>query len=202
MRPEEFIPAHLTLEALPFWPEISLYQPHARSGLGSWLAMQGASTPPYWAYCWAGGAALALYLRDHPELVANKTVLDFGAGSGLLSIIAAKLGAAAVFVLETDPIAGVATRLNASANAVPVTLVPTLLHTDIVLAGDVFYAPEVAQETLKQLRELAQTGSTVLIGDPFRAALPLAELETIAEYRVPDMGSTEPVPAGIFTLLR
>lgn len=200
MSPEQFIRQQLSLQPLSLWPEIVLHQPNTHSGLSAWLEENALSTPPYWAYVWAGGAALTLHLKANPSLVANKTVLDLGSGSGLLGIAAAKLGAAAVFALEPDPIAATATQINAEANGVRITPVPTLLHTDIVLAGDVFYDAEIAASVLPQLRELASTGTKILIGDPYRKTLPRAALTEIATYCVPDMGAKMPVAAGVFTL--
>ncbi|WIY52668.1 50S ribosomal protein L11 methyltransferase [Devosia sp. YIM 151766] len=201
LSPEDFIRTRLALAPLPFRPDISLYRPTPGSGLNAWLAEQGrAGVPPYWAYAWAGGAALALYLRDHPELVSGRTVLDFGAGSGLAGIAAAKAGAGRVTALEPDPLGQAAARLNAEANGVELSIGTELPKTDIVLAGDVFYTAEVAARTLPVLSQAAERGATVLIGDPFRRDLPLDHLELLAEYRVPDMGSGAPVRAGIFAL--
>ncbi|ODT80074.1 MAG: hypothetical protein ABS76_17980 [Pelagibacterium sp. SCN 64-44] len=199
--PADFIRSRLALEPLPFRPDISLYRPTPRSGLHAWLAAGGRDgAAPYWAYAWAGGAALALYLRDHPECVAGRSVLDFGAGSGLVAIAAARAGAAAVFAVEPDPVGRVAARLNAEANQVTLTLIDAMAGTDIVLAGDVFYDPAIAARTLPLLQEALASGAEVLVGDPFRRDLPHAAIQQIAEYSVPDMGSETPVPAGIFAL--
>lgn len=197
--PEEFIHTRFELTPLAFRPDISLYRPTPQSGLIAWLAEQGrADEPPYWAYAWAGGAALALYLRDHPELVAGKRVLDFGAGSGLVGIAAARAGAK-VLALEPDPIGRVALMLNAEANGVTLTLCEDPPEADVILAGDVFYSAEVAQRTLPVLAQLAKR-ATVLVGDPFRRDLPLDRLALFAEYDVPDMGGGAPVRAGVFSL--
>lgn len=200
MTPEQFIAQKLVLTPMSLWPDISLYLPTAQSGLSAWLKAIGHTTPPYWAYAWAGGSALALHLRENPKIIANKTILDLGAGSGLVGIAAAKLGAAAVFAYDVDPLAQIATQLNAKANGVVITPVPTLLHTDLVLAGDVFYDAPTVQAVLPLLQELAQTGTEVLIGDPFRPTLPRASLLELAQYNVPDMGSETLLSAGIFTL--
>ena len=108
------------------------------SGLTAWLVEQGmADVPPYWAYAWAGGAALALYLRDHPELVAGQSVLDFGSGGGLVAIAAARAGAK-VTAFDSDAIGRVATEVNAEANGVAVSVRDVVTEAEIVLAGDVF----------------------------------------------------------------
>lgn len=201
-RAEDFIRTRLTLAPLPFRPYITLYRPTPKSGLIAWLAQQGrADDPPYWAYAWAGGAVLALYLQDHPESVAGKTVLDFGAGSGLVGIAAALAGAAEVWAIEPDPLAHSAMVLNAEANGVVLKswTEPDLPPIDIVLAGDVFYDAAVAQRTLPILSAAAERNQ-VLIGDPFRRDLPLERLTALAEYTVPDMGGGAPVRAGVFAL--
>lgn len=203
LSPETFIRERLTLASLPFRPGISIYRPTPKSGLIAWLAAQGrADDPPYWAYAWAGGAVFTLYLQDHPETVAGKTVLDFGAGSGLVGIAAALAGAAKVWTIEPDPNAQAAIMLNAEANGVALThwTEPDLPHVDIILAGDVFYDPTVAKHTLPVLLASAERGITVLVGDPFRRDLPLYHLDLRAEYTVPDMGGGSAVRAGIFAL--
>jgi predicted nicotinamide N-methyase len=198
---EDFIRTRLVLEPVRLRPDISLHRPTPRSGLTGFLAEHDcADEPPYWAYMWAGGVALALYLRDHPERVAGRNVLDFGAGSGLVGIAAAKAGAGRVLAFEPDPLGRIALRFNAEANEVEIGLSDAVEKPDIVLAGDVFYDAEVAASTLPVLSAYAANGANVLVGDPFRAALPLSVLEQIAEYAVPDMGSGALVQAGVFAL--
>ena len=197
---ETFIRERLVLTPLPFRPDIALYRPTPKSGLIGWLAEQDRTdTPPYWAYAWAGGAALALYLAQHQEVVAGKSVLDFGAGGGLVAIAAAKVGAR-VTAFEPDPIGQAAIKLNAEANGVEVGVSQTLVETEIVLAGDVFYNAEVAARTLPTLLDIAATGAAVLVGDPFRRDLPLRHLRLIAEFAVPDFGGDRLVRSGVFCL--
>ena len=203
LSPETFIRERLTLAPLPFRADISLYRPTPKSGLIAWLAQQGrADDPPYWAYAWAGGAVFALYLQEHPEIVAGKSVLDFGAGSGLVGIAAALADAAKVLTIEPDANAEAAIMLNAEANGVALTpwTEPDLPLVDLILAGDVFYDATVAQHTLPVLLAAAERGITVLVGDPFRRDLPLDHLDLRAEYTVPDMGGGASVRAGIFAL--
>jgi len=202
-RAEDFISQRMALRALPFRPDISIHTPTPQSGLIGWLAAEGLdNVAPYWAYAWGGGAALALYLRDHPQLPAGRTVLDFGTGSGLVGIAAAKAGAARVWVLDKDPIAPIAARLNAQANGVVLDLwdQPGLPEADIILAGDVFYDEAVVAETMPILMQAASAGTRVFVGDPFRRSLPLARLDLLAEYDVDDMGGKTPVHAGVFAL--
>lgn len=199
-----FITTHLALAPLGFRPDILLYGPTPRSGLTAWLIAAGqGDVPPYWAYPWAGGAALALYLRDHPGAVEGKSVLDLGSGSGLAAIAAARAGAAQVFALEPDPVARVALGLNAEANEVSIEIGDgeALPPADIVLAGDVFYNAEVAAHMLPLLQRLDGGRAVVLIGDPFRRDLPQQSLALLATYDVPDMGGGEPVASGVFRLL-
>lgn len=201
-RTEDFIRTRLVSEPLAFRPDISLYRARPHSGLHRFLADEGhEDTPPYWAYAWAGGAALALHLRDHPELVSGRAVLDFGAGSGLVGIAAALAGAARVTAFEPDAIGRVAAGLNAEANGVELGVVATPpTEVDIVLAGDVFYDAAVAALSLPALDDYAASGATVLVGDPFRRDLPLERLDLVADYAVPDMGSGAAVRAGVFAL--
>lgn len=191
------------LRALPFRPDICIFTPTPQSGINAWLASEDHDqTPPYWAYAWGGGAALALYLKDHPEVIAGKSVLDFGAGSGLVGIAAMKAGARRVIAMEQDPVGQVALSLNAVANDVTIALWTGsgLPEVDVVLAGDVFYAAEVVAITLPLLAEAARAGATVLVGDPFRTDLPLDRLDLVAEYAVADMGGSSPVRSGVFAL--
>lgn len=202
-RAESFIRERMPLRALPFRPDISIHVQSPQSGLNAWLASEDQDTaPPYWAFAWGGGAALALYLKDHKEAVAGKTVLDFGAGSGLVGIAAVKAGASSVFALEPNRVGQVALGLNAEANgvALPLWTGPDLPRVEVVLAGDIFYTAEVVAETLPVLIELARRGAWVLVGDPFRSDLPLDHLDLVAEYLVSDMGSSAPVRSGVFVL--
>jgi predicted nicotinamide N-methyase len=197
--PEEFIRDRLLLAPLSFRPDISLYRPTPQSGLAAWLAQMGREDdPPYWAYAWAGGAALTLYLRDHPETVVGKTVVDFGAGSGLVGIAAHLAGASRVHAIEPDPLACAAITLNAVANgaAIDIWSGPDLPQVDIILAGDVYYDSDVAAKTTAILRTSA---ASVIVGDPFRRDLPLDALDQRAEYQVPDVGGGL-TRAGVFAL--
>jgi predicted nicotinamide N-methyase len=198
--PKRFIRDHLRLAPVPSLPGISLYTAHAGSGLGR-LSPAGEDGPaPYWAWQWAGGLALARFVLDHPETVAGRRVLDFGAGSGLVGIAAARAGARAVICAEIDGNAVAAIELNAGANAVAVTAIHGDLtggpppDVDIVLAGDVFYDGAVGRGVLPFLDRCLAAGVDVLIGDPGRAPLPLARLRKIAEYSVPDFGDTGDAP--------
>ena len=185
--PAAFIRDNLRVTETPGLEGLRLYTAHAGSGLSRLTAT------PYWAYRWAGGMALARYLAERAGLVAGKRVLDFGAGSGLVAIAAVQAGAAAVFAVETDPYGVAAIGVNAALNGVAVDVLAAdavVPPVDLVLAGDVFYAPEVAERVLPVLERWAAAGVNVLVGDPCRTGLPLTRLERLASYPVNDAGGT------------
>ncbi|WP_297577732.1 50S ribosomal protein L11 methyltransferase [Devosia sp.] len=195
----DYVRTRFVLTPLSYRPDIALYGPTPGSGLTAFLGRLGRTeAPPYWAYGWAGGAALVLYLNDNPQDVAGRSVLDFGAGSGLVGIAAAMAGAT-VTAYEPDPLGQLALTLNAGANGVSIAQGNATTATEVVLAGDVFYDASVAAVTLPLLEAHAARGARVIVGDPFRRDLPRTMLEQIGEYMVPDMGGGE-VAAGIFTL--
>ena len=191
--PTDFIRARLRLEPVPTLPGISLYTAHAGSRLSQLPTDAPDPPPPYWAYQWAGGLALAQHFLAHPHAVAGRTLLDLGAGSGLVAIAAARAGAQAS-AAEIDHFGRAAIALNAAANGVTIPLVDIDLAAapptgfEIVAAGDVFYNPTGAAAMLPWLQACAQAGLTVLIGDPGRRDLPLAALEPLASYPVGDVG--------------
>jgi predicted nicotinamide N-methyase len=146
--------------------------------------------PPFWAFAWAGGQALAGFLAERTETVAGKFVLDFASGSGLVAIAAAKAGAARVEASEIDDFALTAIEMNARENDVTIDvrsgdLVGVDDGWDVVLAGDISYQREMAEAATAWLESLAARGADVLIGDPGRAYLARDRLECVAEYRVP-----------------
>jgi predicted nicotinamide N-methyase len=191
--PEAFIRANTRLEAPPLVPEVRLYL--ASEVVPLWeateeeLAKQGLP-PPFWAFAWAGGQALARYLLDHPEAVRGKRVLDFAAGSGLQGIAAKLAGAASVEAVDIDAFACAASRLNASANGVEIAVREEDIvgsgnpGWDVVLAGDVCYEGPAAERFTVWLRDLAGPGCLVLLGDPGRTYLPRQGLERITAYGV------------------
>jgi predicted nicotinamide N-methyase len=170
---------YLATEVTPIW--LATEETLARSGL----------PPPYWAFAWAGGQALARYLLDHPATVAGRSVLDFGSGSGLVAIAAGKGGAAAVQAAEIDHFAAAAIAANAALNDVEITVrTADLLGTvdfrwDVVTAGDVCYEQPMADRVTSWLRMLATSGVLVLLGDPGRAYSPGQGLLERAHYVVP-----------------
>lgn len=191
MKAADFITGNLRLEPVPALPQIRLYTAHPGSRLSPLLGADGAA--PYWAYPWAGGLALAQHVVQHPELVSGRRVLDLGAGSGLVAIAAALAGAE-VSAAEIDPYGRAAIILNAAANGVNLPLVEIDIAGDaprqfeMILAGDVFYLPEVAARMLPFLARSAAAGVDVLIGDPGRRDLPVDRLTAVASYPVGDVG--------------
>ncbi|MGO9392678.1 class I SAM-dependent methyltransferase [Rhodoblastus sp.] len=187
-----FIRAETRLLAVPHAPEISLHLADEATEL--WQKTEDelgeiGLPPPFWAFAWAGGQALARYILDHPHLVAGRNVLDFASGSGLVAIAAAKAGAARVEACDIDDFSGAAMVLNAEANGV--VLAPRMENLighdegwDVVLAGDVSYERDMAQDVTGWLQTLARRGALVLIGDPGRAYLAREKLESLAEYRI------------------
>jgi len=195
----EFIHAHTRLAPVPFVPEIVLHQ--ADEPIELWEKTEEAGVeqpPPFWAFAWAGGQALARHLLDRPSLVAGRSVLDLATGSGLVAVAAARAGATPVTANDIDPFSLVATEANAIANDVPVeTLEADILESDpaasVILAGDVFYSREMAGRVLPFLRRAAGRGRLVLVGDPGRAYLPAEGLIEQATYAVPVIESLEGV---------
>src|SRR5689334_12235478 len=92
-RARAMIRANMELAPVPTLPGIRLYTARPGSRLGRMTGASAEYRPPYWAYPWAGGLALAHFVLDLPASVTGRRVLDFGAGSGLVGIAAAKAGA-------------------------------------------------------------------------------------------------------------
>lgn len=148
--------------------------------------------PPFWAFAWAGGQALARYILDHPDIVAGKGVIDFASGSGIVGIAAAKAGAARVLAADVDPFCGAALAANAEANGVSCEFTdqdlldtPPPAWADVILAGDICYEKPLAARVMAWLGEARGAGKTVLIGDPGRSYFPREGLRKLAEYQVP-----------------
>jgi predicted nicotinamide N-methyase len=185
-----FIRAHTRLLAVPHAPEIQLYLADEATALWEKTEEELGEIglpPPFWAFAWAGGQALARYVLDHPELVRGKRVLDFASGSGLVAVAAAMAGAAKVEASDIDEFAGAAIALNAEANGVHVAVHAGDIAGedrgwDIVLAGDVSYERDMAERVTDWLAALALRGARVLIGDPGRTYLARERLDPIAEY--------------------
>lgn len=194
--PEGFIARNTALETPAMVPEFRLwlateYVPIWQA-TEAWLEEQNVD-PPYWAFCWPGGQAVARYLLDHPTLVEGKRVIDFAAGSGISSMAAARAGAASVVANDIDALSLVAARLNATANGLVLeTSSEDWLagsdgapDADVVIAGDVCYEREMSVRALAWLRGHAAKGRLVLLGDPGRNYFSAQGLEELARYDIP-----------------
>jgi predicted nicotinamide N-methyase len=185
---------HLADEAVPLWRKTE--EELGEMGL----------PPPFWAFAWAGGQALARYVEERPQLVAGKRVLDFASGSGLVAIAAAMAGAGRVEASDIDEFARAAIALNAAENRVDVAVLAEDVvgadhGWDVVLAGDVSYQRDMAEVVTAWLEKLARRGALVLIGDPRRSYLALDRLECLTEYSVPvtrELEDSEIKRTGVF----
>ncbi len=191
--PEAFIAANTRVSAAPLTPELRFHL--ADETLPIWEKTEEALgriglPPPFWAFAWAGGQALARYVMDAPVTVAGLRVLDFACGCAIAGVGAAKAGAARVEASEIDPFAVAAARANAGLNQVrleaeEIDLVGEDRGWDVVLAGDVFYEGPGGARSADWLSSLHERGAMVLIGDPGRTFLPKERLEPLARYDTP-----------------
>ncbi len=208
MTPADLVGSATARQAVPLVGEISLLT--AVPSLELWELWQrtGRDDPPFWAYPWAGGQALARYLLDHPGIVRGRRVLDVASGSGLVAIAAAKAGAASVVAGDIDPHAVAAIGINASANGVAIDARAFDLAADsvgdaeVVLAGDVFYQRELAELALRFARAATLAAADVLVADPGRAFVPAACLTPLARYEVPVLTAIEDAPIKTVTVYR
>lgn len=184
--------------------------------------------PPFWAFAWAGGQAVARHLLDVPSEVAGARVLDLASGSGLVAICALLAGAASAVSLDLDPLAGIAAGVNAAANGVAgrfSVVTADVLEgidqfldrpsggaevagvevggVDLVVAGDVCYDRDMTPRVLEALARAAANGVRVLLGDPGRTYLPGQGLELVATYDVPttaDLEGREICPSSVYLM--
>ena len=189
-----FILENTRLQAPPHTPELTLHLADEITPI--WKMTEEALAeiglpPPFWAFAWAGGQALARYILDHPEIVAGKRVIDFASGSGLVAIAAMKAGAASVLAADIDVFCEAAIGLNAEANGVAVAFTEVNLldvpppEADVLLAGDICYERPMAEAVMAWLAQGRAAGAAVLIGDPGRTYFPKEGLVKLAEYQVP-----------------
>jgi predicted nicotinamide N-methyase len=203
--PESFIRAHTALASAPLLPEIKLHLATEMTPLWwateNWLAEKGIE-PPFWAFAWAGGQAIARLILDEPHLVRGRRILDIASGSGICAIAAARAGAAHVVAIDRDDLAARAISLNAIANDVHVeSRAADIITTDttqswrgacdIVLAGDVCYDAAMTAAFLPWLNARVQEGVRVFLGDPGRHYLPKEGLRPLGRYRVPASDDVE-----------
>jgi predicted nicotinamide N-methyase len=198
------------LRPVPLVPEIRLHQADDLVSLWQRIELASGQTgldPPFWAFAWAGGQALARYLLDHPQTVRGRHVIDLASGSGLVAIAAARAGAAAVTAYDIDPLAAAAIGANADANTVTVQAAcadvldgaldnddappDTVLAADLILVADAFYQRELAARVMRFVARAHARGTSVLIGDFGRAYLPRDRLTSLATYDVPGLSVLE-----------
>ncbi len=208
----EFIGANTSLLAVPLTPEIQLHLAHEAVPL--WQKTEeelGAIglPPPFWAFAWAGGQALARYVLDNSETMRGKRVIDLASGSGLVAIAAMKAGAKTVLAADIDEFAIAAIELNSAANAVTVQSTSSDLlqlpppRIDTILVGDLFYEKSIAERVFNWLAIAKANGTHILIGDPGRSYLPKDKLAMLAEYNVPvtrDLEDAEIKRTAVWTL--
>jgi predicted nicotinamide N-methyase len=165
--------------------------------------------PPFWAFAWAGGQALARYVLDNPDIVRGKRVLDFASGSGLVAIAAKRAGAAEVLANDIDVFCGAALEANAQANGVDIAFTEANLLDaplpafDLICAGDICYEKPMADRVLAWLQTARDAGAVVLIGDPGRSYFPRDRLVKLAEYQVPttrELEDMEVKKTGVYAL--
>jgi predicted nicotinamide N-methyase len=218
----EIIRSGTELRPVPLVPEIRLYQ--ASEPIELWQRTERATgrsglDPPFWAFAWAGGRALARYLLDHPEVVSGKKAIDVASGSGLVAIAAVKAGAADVTAYDIDPLAAAAIAINAEANGVKVPAVcvdvleaegpppavgvragqtgildagdPPAPAPELLLVADAFYEKDLAGQVLRFAERSRARGVAVLFGDFGRTYLPRARLAPLASYDVPGLLAME-----------
>lgn len=192
---DAFIRANTVLEAPSMVPELRLHL--ATEITPIWRATETALEemgvpPPYWAFCWPGGQAIARHILDSPEIVRGRRVLDFAAGSGIAALAALQAGAAGATGNDIDPYSVAAMRLNAEANGLGIVIDQRDLLAiapeqgfDVVLAGDVCYERPLAEQVFLWLQAQARSGALVLLGDPGRSYLPTQGLAELARYDIP-----------------
>lgn len=190
---ESFIKDNTRLQAPPLCPEIQLHL--ADELVPIWSATEAelgalGLPPPFWAFAWAGGQALARYILDNPMLVQGRCVLDVASGSGLVAIAAKLVGASRVVAVDIDPFAVTAIQLNAISNAVSLVIAEADVQNlsvgeEVILVGDLFYDRDLSPTLLHWLQKLGAAGATVRVGDPGRSYFPKSSFTQEAEYRVP-----------------
>ena len=179
---------------MPFVPEVRLFLAGEVTPL--WRATEGWLVgndvpPPFWAFAWAGGQALARYLLDTPHVVRGARVLDFASGSGLVGIAAARAGAAHVAAVDIDPFSAAACALNGAENGVMLEVScedltgRVLAGVDVVTAGDIWYEAAAAKRFGPWFQELARAGVRVITADPGRSYVPVDGVRELARYEVP-----------------
>lgn len=189
---EQFILESTAVQTAPLLPEIRLHLASEITPLWhateAYLARHGIE-PPFWAFAWVGGQALARYVLDHSDVVAGLNVLDIGCGGGICAIAAALAGAQRVCALDVDALACCACQMNAALNDVDDRVIVEtadaigydLTPFDVILVGDVCYTRGESDDLA---RHLSTATVPVLFGDPGRQFLPRADIRQVATYSV------------------
>lgn len=144
---------------------------------------------PYWAFAWAAGQGLAQHILLNPELVAGKRVLDFGCGSGIVGIAAAKAGAESVLCCDSDPLALLSCQHNAARNGVDISVTSAWCgevgQLDCLLAADILYDLTSSGDLSQQCQSIPEW----LIAETEYQLPPWSELRKVAAYHA----TTQPV---------
>jgi predicted nicotinamide N-methyase len=191
-----FVVANTRIASAPLVPEIRLHV--ASDGRSIFEAAEALARapalrfPPYWAFAWPGGQALARHLLDNRSLLTGRRIVDIGSGSGIGAIAAAMAGAAHVLAIDIDPVAEAAISLNAAVNSCVGRIATTtrdilgeMPDADLVLISDLVYEPELALRVGAFVERVAGDGGEVLLGDRLRARQPTGRLEELARYAAP-----------------
>ena len=147
--------------------------------------------PPFWAFCWASGQALARHVLDHPDLVRDKRVVDLGTGSGIAALAAARAGARTVLALDLDPTSRRAAELNAEQNGLQIETSATAPEDwDLMLAADVLYETGLREWVMGS----ARSQGPILLADPQRTGTPRLDLPVLTRIDAttfPDVDSPQ-----------
>ena len=176
----------------PLCPELTLWL------LGDDVDLEGGceelaegESPPFWAFCWGSGQALARHILDHPETVRGKRVVDLGTGSGIVAVAAARAGASEVIAVDLDPQSRRAAELNAELNEVAIrTSNEAPLDWELMLAADVLYETGLRDWVLGEARDRGP----ILLADPQRTGTPkieFPEIRQIPSHTFPDVDSPQ-----------
>jgi predicted nicotinamide N-methyase len=207
----ELVRAHTAPGRAPLVPEIVLRL--AASDTDLWHATQDwldarDVPPPFWAFAWPGGQALARHVLDHPEVVRGSRVFDLGAGSGLVAIACALAGAREVVACDSDAFARAASVENAEANDVRVRITDDMHalsfdESSVVVAADVFYDKRTADAFAQVLHEARSSGARVWVADPRRPYFPRDSFTRVATHdvRVPaGLENAEVMPTDVYEM--
>ncbi len=191
---ERFVLQHTSLGLAPLVPEIGLYLASDARHIFQARAefAPSADWPPYWAFAWPGGQALARHVLDNAHLVANKTVLDIGSGSGISAIAAKRAGAVRVTAADPDPMARLAIGMNARHNGVDIAastddVLGLAPNADLVLIADLVYEPDLAMRVTRFLEMARAAGTEVILGDRTTGRRPPLAMTLLGDYDAPLM---------------